>query len=201
MLNANYMSNAEATRILLIIRLIKKIFFYKMGYFPEPYTHSKNKIEVKLDFPNYAKRSDLKSAKGLDTSKFSNYTDLAHLKSDVDKSDIDKLKNVPSGLSSLDIKIDKFDIPQLETTPVNLSKLSDVVKHIVKETEYDELIKKVNAIQTNDSNNLVDKADFNTQFGEIERKILNHNHDKYINTKEINKLMAENYAARLEQTN
>ena len=42
----------------------------------------------------------LKSATGVDTSDFSKNTDLANLKSDVDKLDIDKLKNVSSNLSN-----------------------------------------------------------------------------------------------------
>ena len=45
-------------------------------------------------------------------------------------------------LSSLKGKVDKLDISKLETTTVHLSKLSDVDKNnIVKETEYDELLK------------------------------------------------------------
>ena len=31
-----------------------------MSYFPEPHTHSKNKIEVELHLSNYATKSDLK---------------------------------------------------------------------------------------------------------------------------------------------
>ena len=53
-------------------------------------------------------------------------------------------------------KIDKLDIGKSETNPVDLSKLSNVVKNNVdKQTEYDELVKKVNAIQTTDTTDLV----------------------------------------------
>ena len=41
------------------------ISLYKMSYFPEPYTGSKNKIKVELYLANYAAKSDLKKAKGL----------------------------------------------------------------------------------------------------------------------------------------
>ena len=58
-------------------------------------------------------------------------SDLANLKSDVDKLDIDNFKNVPSGLRSLKSKVDKLDICKLETTPVDLSKLNNVVKNDV----------------------------------------------------------------------
>ena len=77
---------------------------------------------------NYATKVDLKNVTGADISDFAKNTDLANLKSDVDKLDVDKLKNVSSGLSNLRSKVDQLDIGKLETTLVDLSKLSDVVK-------------------------------------------------------------------------
>ena len=76
-----------------------------MSYFPEPHTHSKNKIEVELDLSNYAIKSELKNTTGADTSDFAKKTDLASLKSNIDKLDTDKLEKVPSGSSSLKTKI------------------------------------------------------------------------------------------------
>ena len=55
-------------------------------------------------------------------------TDLANLKSDVDKLDIDKLKNIPTSLSNLKSKVDKLDVDEIVPVPVDLDKLSDVVK-------------------------------------------------------------------------
>ena len=46
----------------------KKISLYKMNYFPEPYSYSKNKIKVELDLSKYATKSDLKHATGVDIS-------------------------------------------------------------------------------------------------------------------------------------
>ena len=61
-----------------------------------------------------------------------------------------------SGLSSLKSKIDKLDIGKLETIPIDLSKLGNVVNnYVVRKTEYDELVKKVNNINTTDTSNLV----------------------------------------------
>ena len=55
-------------------------------------------------------------------------------------------------------KVGKLDIGKLETTPVDLSKLSNEVKNdVVKKTVYDELVKKINAVQTTDTSNLVKK--------------------------------------------
>ena len=74
-------------------------------------------------------------------------TDLANLKSDVDKLDDYKLKNVSSSLSSLKGIGDKLDIGKIETTLADVSKLSDVVKNeVFKKTAYNELVKKVNKI-------------------------------------------------------
>ena len=71
-------------------------------------------------------------------------TDLVSLKFNVDKLDIDKLKNVPSNLSNLKSNADALDIRKLETTPVGLSKLSNVVKNnVVKKDVYNVKIKEI----------------------------------------------------------
>ena len=57
---------------------------------------------------NFATKADLKNAAGVDTPKFAKKADLASLKSDVDKSDIDKLINVPTKLNNLKNKVDKL---------------------------------------------------------------------------------------------
>ena len=97
-------------------------------YFPKSKSLGAN-VKFELDLPNYATKADLKNETGVDASDLSKKTDLANLKCDVDKLDIDKLKNAPSGLSSLKIKTKfKLNIGKLDTTPVDLSKLSNVVK-------------------------------------------------------------------------
>ena len=56
----------------------------------------------------------------------------------------------------------------METIPVDLSNLSDVVKNkFVKKDVYDELFKKVNAIQAVDASRLVKKSDSDTNTSEI----------------------------------
>ena len=64
------MSNGKAMIIILTAGLINNISLYKMSYFLEPYNHIKNKIKVELDLSNYAVKSELKNATGVDTSKF-----------------------------------------------------------------------------------------------------------------------------------
>ena len=58
-------------------------------------------MKDELDLSDYAKKLDLKNVAGLDTSDFTQKIDLVNLKSDVNNLDVDKLKNVPSGVSSL----------------------------------------------------------------------------------------------------
>ena len=94
-------------------------------------------MKVELDLSNYATKADLKNSTGVDTSKFAEKVDLANLKSNVDKLDIDKLKNVPTNLSNLKSKVDKLDVDKLVSVPVNLSKLRVEVKNdVVKKDMY-----------------------------------------------------------------
>ena len=75
----------------------------------------------------YATKNDLTNVTHVDVSSFASKTNLASLKTEVDKIDVDKLK----------------------TVPVDLAKLSNVVKSdVVKKTEYDKLVSKVNGIDT-----------------------------------------------------
>ena len=143
-----------------------------------------------------------------------NKNDLANLRSDVDKLDIDQIKNVPNDLSNLKNKVDK-----LVPVPVAFSKLSDVVKNnVVKRYVYDVKIKNIEdkipditnlAINTTHSAkinkvknkipNITNLATSTTALTAVENKIPDHS--KYITTPEFNKLTAENFAARLAQAN
>ena len=69
-------------------------------YFREPKS-SRVRIKVELDLSNCTAKADLKNATGVDISKFAQKVDLASLKSNVEKLDIDKLKTVPSNLNNL----------------------------------------------------------------------------------------------------
>ena len=67
---------------------------------------------------------------------------IASLKSNISKLDVDKLRNVPSHLSNLKNKVDKLDLDNLVPFPLDLSKLSDIVKsNIVKIDVYNAKIK------------------------------------------------------------
>ena len=139
-------------------------------YFPEPKS-LEGKVKVKLNLSNYATKTDLNNATGVDTSKFAKKVDLANLKSNVDKIDIDKLKNVPSGLSSLKSKVDKIDIDKLLPAPVDLSKLSDVVKDCVIKKDVHNAQVKNTEDQLHDITNLATKTTLNAKINEVKGEI------------------------------
>ena len=94
-------------------------------YFPKPYEPFGGDINVKVDLSNYATKADIKNISYVDTSSFALKTNLASLKTEVDKLDIDKLVAVP----------------------VDLSKLSNVAKNdVVEKITYGKLVAKVNSI-------------------------------------------------------
>ena len=79
-------------------------------YFPKPYEHFSGDIKVKVDLSNYATKTDLKNVSHVDFSSFALKSNLASLKTEVDKVDADKLKTVPFDLVMLSyvVKNDVF---------------------------------------------------------------------------------------------
>ena len=76
---------------------------------------SSNNVKLELDLTNYATKTDIKNIIHVDVSSFASKTNLAALKTEVDKIDVDKLK----------------------TTPIDLDRLSNLVKNdVVKKTHY-----------------------------------------------------------------
>ena len=71
-------------------------------YFPKPFSsHFGDSINVKIDLSNYATKADIKNISHVDTSSFAWKTNLAVLKTEVDKLDIDKLKPLPDDVTKL----------------------------------------------------------------------------------------------------
>ena len=71
-------------------------------YILKPFhSHFGDSIKVKIDLSNYATKTDIKNISDVDTSSFALKTNLANLKTEVDKLDIDKLVPIPADLSKL----------------------------------------------------------------------------------------------------
>ena len=112
-------------------------------YFAKLYEPFGGNINVKVDLSIYATKADIKNVPHVDASSFALKTNLASLKSEVDKLDIDKL--VP-----------------------DLRRLSDVVKYdVVKKNVYDKLVTKVNNI---DTSGFVLKTKYDTVTSQLENK-------------------------------
>ena len=74
-------------------------------YFPKPFRNFGGNINVKVDLSNYATKTDLKNVTHVDTSRLALKTNLANLKTEVDRVDIEKLAAGPADLSKLsDVK-------------------------------------------------------------------------------------------------
>ena len=70
-------------------------------YFPKPYEPFGGDIDVEVDLSNYATKADIKNISLVDTSYFAVKSNIASLKTEVDKLDIDKLVPVRVHLSKL----------------------------------------------------------------------------------------------------
>ena len=149
--------------ILLIAGLIKKTLYKMSQDFPKPYEPFGGDIDVKIDLSNYATKDDIKNITHVDTSSFALKTNVANLKTKVDKLDINKFKSI------LKTKVDKLDIDKLAPVAAVLSKLSNVVNNeVVKKTEYDAKIKN-NEDKMPDISNLATKTNLNTKINEVEK--------------------------------
>ena len=73
-------------------------------YFPKPFRSFRGNVNVKVGLSNYATKTDLKNVTHVDTSSFALKTNLASLKTEIDKLDIDELAPVPVDLSKLSKK-------------------------------------------------------------------------------------------------
>ena len=103
-------------------------------YYP-PYRSSSNNIKVELDLANYATKDDVTNITHVDVSSFASKTNLAALKTEVDKIDVGKSK----------------------TTPADLAKLTNAVEQdVVKKTDYNTKVTSIEAQIAGSTKNTVD---------------------------------------------
>ena len=150
-----------------MIKNYKKLNYEMSAYYP-PYRSSSNNVKVELDLTNYATKTDLKNMTHVDVSSFASKTNLAALKTEVDKIDVDKLK----------------------TTPTDLAKLTNVVKNdVVKKTDYNAKVTSIEGriagvtknamdnltditkLKAVDTNNFVLKTKFSADIDTLDDKI------------------------------
>ena len=139
-----------------------------MSYYP-PYKSSSNNVKVELDLTNYATKTDLKNITHVDVSSFASKTNLAALKTELDKIDADKLKTAPTDLAKLTNAIE-HDVVKKTDYNTKVTSIEAQIAGLTKNT-VDNLadITKLKAIDTNsfvtrtkfsaDTNSLDDKID------------------------------------------
>ena len=207
-------------------------------HFLKSFRSFERNINVKVDLPNYATKTDIKNISHVDTSSFALKTNLANLKTELDKLDIEKLLPVPTDLSKLS-NIIKNNVVKKTVYDKLVAKVDDIdTNNFVLKTKYDtdklklenkipnmtvfvkkaKLIKLKNKISNTHNlatktalttvenkipvvHNLLKKTDYNTKVADIENKLNNHNHYKYIDTSEFNKLASDLFNARIVQAN
>ena len=136
---------------------------YKMSskYFP-PYGGTNN-IKVELDLANYATKDDVKNITHVDVSSYATKTNLAALKSEVDKIDTDKLKTVPTDLIKLS-NVVKNDVVKKNDYNTKVTSIENQIAGVTKNT-IDNLAD-ITKLKTVDTSNFVLKtkltADVNT---------------------------------------
>ena len=138
-----------------------------MSYYA-PYKNSSNNIKVKLDLVNYATKTDLKKITHADVSSFASKTNLASLKTEVDKIDTDKLKTVPADLAKLS-NVVKNDVVKKTDYNAKITSIEGQIAGVTKNTTYNlNDIKKLKAV---DTNNFVLKTKFSADINTLDDKI------------------------------
>ena len=95
------------------------------------YKSRSGNVKVELDLKNYATKEELRNITHADTSSFALKTNLASLKTEVDK----------------------LDIPKLTTLSTDVAKLSNkVANDLVEETDFNSLKTKVDKNKTDNEN-------------------------------------------------
>ena len=135
-------------------------------YFP-PYG-STNNIKVELDLANYATKDDAKNIPHVDVSSYATKTNLAALKSEVDKIDVDKLKAVPVDLAKSS-NVVKNDVVKKTDYNTKVTSIESQIAGVTKNTLYN--LADITKLKTVDTNNFVLKTKLVSDVTTLENKI------------------------------
>ena len=153
---------------------------------------------------------DLKNVTHVDTSSFAMKTNLVSLKIEIDKLDIDKLGPVPVDLTKLSDVV-KNDVVKKTMYDKLVAKVNNIdTSDFVMKTKYQTKFRDVNNViikaeltelenEIPSVSSLIKKTEYDTKISEIEKKITDHNHDKYITTPEFSTLAGHVPKARLHK--
>ena len=136
-------------------------------YYP-PYRSSSNNMKVELDLANYATKTDLNNITHVDVSSFASKTNLAALKTEVDKIDADKLRTAPPDMAKLTNAIEN-DVVKKTDYNTKVTSIEAQIAGLTKNT-VDNLadITKLKAI---DTNSFVTRTKFSADTNALDNKI------------------------------
>ena len=139
-----------------------------MSQYFSPYNNSSEDIKIELDLTNYEKKIDVENITHVDVSSYATKTNLAALKSEVDKIDTDKLKTVPTDLAKLS-NVVKNDVVKKTGYNTEVTSIENQIAGVTKNT-LDNLgdIAKLEAV---DTSNFVLKTKLASDVTTLENKI------------------------------
>ena len=135
-------------------------------YFPLYETASN--IKVQLDFANYPTKDDVKNITHVDVSSYATKTNLAALKSEVDKLDTDKLKTVPADLAKLTNAVDN-NVVEKTVYNAKVASIEGQIAGVTKNT-IDNLVD-ITKLKAIDTSSFVTNTKFSADTNALDDKI------------------------------
>ena len=141
--------------------------YYKMSYY-RPYKISSNNVKVELDLTNYATKTDLKNITHVDVSSFASKTNLAALKTEVDKIDTDKLNIAPTDLVKLTNAIEN-DVVKKTDYNTKVTSIEAQIAGLTKNTV--DNLADITKLKGIDTNSFVTRTKFSADTNALDDKI------------------------------
>ena len=125
-------------------------------------------IKVELDLTNYATKDDVENITHVDVSSYATKTNLAALKSEVDKIDTDKLKTVPIDLAKLS-NVVKNDVVKKTNYNTEVTSIKNQIAGVTKNTQ--DNLADITKLKAVDTSNFVVKTKFTADVNALGNKI------------------------------
>ena len=138
-----------------------------MSYYPR-YKSSSNNVKVELDLTNYATKTNSKNITHVDVSSFASKTNLAALKTEVDKIDTDKLKTAPTDLAKLTNAIEN-DVAKKTDYNTKVTSIEAQIAGLTKNTV--NKLADITKLKAIDTNRFVLKTKFSADINTLDDKI------------------------------
>ena len=138
-----------------------------MSYYP-PYKSSSSNVKVELHLINHATKTDLKNITHVDVSSFASKTNLAALKTEVDKIDTDKLKTAPTDLAKLTNAIENGVVKKTDYN-TKVTSIEAQIAGLTKNTV--DNLADITKLKANDTNSFALKTKFSADINTLDDKI------------------------------